>query len=381
MNLDRFKNIKYENTLSAAQVTGRVLLILLVLFVFLFSINLMELSFKAFGGNFAGHIISATSNPFVSLFIGLLATAIIQSSSTTTSMVVAFVAAGTITLEGAIPMVMGANIGTSLTSTIVSLGHITKRNHFKRAIAAATAHDFFNIFITLILFPLEYYFKILSRSASIVTNSIYTEEGSKISLGVIHTALNWISQNIISAFEGLGIMVLLFSMILLFTSLRFFSFLIRSYFIGKRQDQFEKYFFGNSLKSLLWGTGITALVQSSSLTTSITVPLVATKKVSLEKAFPFLMGANIGTTVTALLAAISKSEAALDIALVHLIFNIVGCLIFFPFPAVRNLPVLVARQLGEATVKYRLVGFGYIIVTFFLIPFLLIYFSGNMILK
>jgi sodium-dependent phosphate cotransporter len=111
------------------------------------------------------------------------------------------------------------------------------------------------------------------------------------------------------------------------------------------------------------------------------VPLVATKKVSLEKAFPFLMGANIGTTVTALLAAISKSEAALDIALVHFIFNIIGCMIFFPFPVFRNLPILVAKQLGEATVKYRMVGFGYIIVTFFLIPFLLIYFSGNIILK
>jgi sodium-dependent phosphate cotransporter len=292
MNLDRFKNIKYGNTQSAAQVTGRILLILLVLFAFLFSINLMELSFKAFGGNFAEHIIRATSNPFVSLFIGLLATAIIQSSSTTTSMVVALVASGTLTLEGAIPMVMGANIGTSLTSTIVSLGHITKRNHFKRAIAAATAHDFFNIFITLILMPMEYYFKILSRSASVITNAIYTEEGSKISLGIIHTALNWLSQSIITLFEGFGIVVLILSMILLFTSLRIFSFLIRSYFIGTRQDKFEKYFFGNSLKSLLWGTGITALVQSSSLTTSITVPLVATKKVSLEKAFPFMMGAN-----------------------------------------------------------------------------------------
>ncbi len=339
------------------------------------------MSFKEFGGAFARHIISATSNPFVSLFIGLLATAIIQSSSTTTSMVVALVASGTLSFEGAIPMVMGANIGTSLTSTIVSLGHITKKNQFKRAIAAATAHDFFNIFVTVILFPLEMSFGILSKGALFLTSNIYTEEGSRISLGIIFTLLQTMSNFIISITEGFGIILVFLSFVLLFISLRIFSFLIRSFFIGERQDQFEKYFFGNSFKSLLWGTGITAVVQSSSLTTSITVPLVATKKVSLEKAFPFLMGANIGTTVTALLAAISKSEAALDIALVHLIFNILGVLIFFPFSALRNVPIYIAKRLGNATVKYRMVGFGYIIVTFFLIPFLLIYFSGIIILK
>ncbi|MEQ9148529.1 MAG: Na/Pi symporter, partial [Cytophagales bacterium] len=269
----------------------------------------------------------------------------------------------------------------SLTSTIVSLGHITKKNQFKRAIAAATAHDFFNIFVTIILFPLEMSFKILSKGALFLTSNIYSEEGSRISLGIIFTLLQAMSNFVISITEGFGIVLVILSFVLLFISLRIFSFLIRSFFIGERQGQFEKYFFGNSLKSLLWGTGITAVVQSSSLTTSITVPLVATKKVSLEKAFPFLMGANIGTTVTALLAAISKSEAALDIALVHLIFNILGVLIFYPFPALRNIPIFIAKRLGNATVKYRLVGFGYIIVTFFLIPFLLIYFSGIIILK
>ncbi|MEQ8517786.1 MAG: Na/Pi symporter [Cytophagales bacterium] len=381
MKIARFKNFKYGNSLSHAQLIGKIVLIIFILFIFLFSINLMEMSFKEFGGPFAKHIISATSNPFVSLFIGLLATAIIQSSSTTTSMVVALVASGTLSFEGAIPMVMGANIGTSLTSTIVSLGHITKKNQFKRAIAAATAHDFFNIFVTIILFPLEMSFKILSKGALFLTSNIYSEEGSRISLGIIFTLLQAMSNFVISITEGFGIVLVILSFVLLFISLRIFSFLIRSFFIGERQGQFEKYFFGNSLKSLLWGTGITAVVQSSSLTTSITVPLVATKKVSLEKAFPFLMGANIGTTVTALLAAISKSEAALDIALVHLIFNILGVLIFYPFPALRNIPIFIAKRLGNATVKYRLVGFGYIIVTFFLIPFLLIYFSGIIILK
>lgn len=381
MKIGRLRELKYGKTLSHAQWLGKVFLILLTLLIFLFSINLMEMSFQQLGEPFATNIINATSNPFVGLFIGLLATAIIQSSSTTTSIVVTAVAAGTLSIPSAIPMVMGANIGTSLTSTIVSLGHINRKNHFKRAIAAATVHDFFNIFITIILFPLEYYFKILSKSALFITSNIYTEEGSKISLGVIYEAFQFVSNSVISVLEGYGVILIILSFVVLFISLRIFSFLIRSFFIGERQGQFEKYFFGNSLKSLAWGAGITAIVQSSSLTTSITVPLVATKKVRLSKAFPFLMGANIGTTVTAILAAISKSEAALVIALVHLIFNVLGVLIFFPIKGLRNIPIKAAEQLGNSTVKYKLVGFGYIIVTFFLIPFLLIYFSGIIILK
>ncbi|MEJ2004323.1 MAG: Na/Pi symporter, partial [Cyclobacteriaceae bacterium] len=115
-------------------------------------------SFNNLGREVAESIITATSNPFIGLFIGLLVTALIQSSSTTTSMIVALVASGSITLANAVPMIMGANIGTTLTSTIVSLGYIAKREEFKRAIAAGTVHDFFNILTVLILFPLEYCF-------------------------------------------------------------------------------------------------------------------------------------------------------------------------------------------------------------------------------
>jgi sodium-dependent phosphate cotransporter len=105
--------------------------------------------------------------------------------------------------------------------------------------------------------------------------------------------------------------------------------------------------------------------------------LVAANKLSIKKAFPFVMGANIGTTITALIASVSKSEAALSIALAHVLFNIVGVLIFFPIPAVRNIPVHLARYLGSLTVRNRLVGLVYIMLTFFLIPFILIYLSNQ----
>jgi sodium-dependent phosphate cotransporter len=135
--------------------------ILAALLVFLFSLDLMIASLQQLGKVATETILLATSNPFTGLFIGLLVTAIIQSSSATTSMVVALVASGSISLQAAIPIIMGANIGTTITSTIVSLGFITKKKEFRRAVAAGTYHDFFNILTTVILFPLEYYFGFL----------------------------------------------------------------------------------------------------------------------------------------------------------------------------------------------------------------------------
>jgi len=136
-----------------------------LLYVFFLSIGLLQTSFTLFGSGFAESLIEKTSNPFIGLFIGILATTLIQSSSSTTSLIVALVAAGTLSLENAIPMIMGANVGTSVTSTLVSLGHIKDRADYKRAVAAASVHDFFNILTVMLLFPLEYFFQPLQRTA------------------------------------------------------------------------------------------------------------------------------------------------------------------------------------------------------------------------
>jgi sodium-dependent phosphate cotransporter len=133
----------------------KFLLVLLLLYLFLVSISLMGAAFKGFGKGFAENLIRTTSNPVIGLLIGLLVTSIIQSSSTTTSMVVGFVAGGVLTIENAIPIVMGANIGTTITSIIVSLGHITRREEFKRAFSGALLNDIFKVIVVLILFPLE----------------------------------------------------------------------------------------------------------------------------------------------------------------------------------------------------------------------------------
>jgi sodium-dependent phosphate cotransporter len=355
-------------------ITQRVLLLMLILFVFLVSLNLMSGGFKLLGKDTAEQIITLTSNPFIGLFVGLLATALVQSSSTTTSMIVAIVASGSLTLQNAVPMIMGANIGTSVTSTIVALGHVPRRAEFQKAISSATVHDFFNLMVVAILFPIEYYTQALSSAGAALAHVFYTEgaNGTKM-FSILGVTVKPAAKALMSFLGSNAAIIIPVSIIILFASLRAFSVSLRKMLIGKSEKNLQKYIFGSPFKSLLWGAGLTAAVQSSSVTTSLIVPLVATDKVDLRKAFPFLMGANIGTTVTALLAAVSQTEAALAVALCHLLFNLTGVLFLFPIRAIRNIPIWMSETLGYYAGKRRFVGVAYIVVTFFLIPFLLIY--------
>ncbi|MFY0594159.1 MAG: Na/Pi cotransporter family protein [Roseivirga sp.] len=352
-------------------------LFLLAVGLFLLAIELVSGSVLILGKESVESILLVTSNPFIGLFIGLLATALIQSSSTVTAMTVAIVASGSLSLANAIPIVMGANIGTTLTSTLVSLSFITNRNEFRKAISAGTIHDFFNIFTALIVFPLEYYYGALSFCATQLTSLF----------GVSGNSSGFLNENVEGGYSRItdfllsvlpeNIITLAIGLVLLFISIKFLSTIIYSQLIGPSKDRLKKYVFNDPYRSFGWGTLITAGVQSSSITTSLIVPLVASGKVKLNNAFPFIMGANIGTTITALLAAFNRSEAAISLAFVHLLFNLIGVLIFLPFPMIRKIPVLIAYRFGTLTFDSRLFGFSYIIVSFFLLPFTLIYFSRN----
>ncbi|HHG86729.1 MAG TPA: Na/Pi cotransporter family protein [Bacteroidetes bacterium] len=377
----------------------QVVFLAAVIYFFLVSLEMMGASFKLFGKDFAKNLVQTASNPMVGLFIGMLATAIVQSSSTTTSTVVVLVASGAFgpasdpaTISLAVPIIMGANIGTSVTSTIVALGHITNRKEYRKAIAAATVHDFFNIITVSILFPLEYFFGILSRPASALAEVLYVGggDGGVISaFKVVKHAVKPASEMLLdgtAALLGAGSAVIPFAalglaLLLLFFSLRGLTSSLKKLLIGRLQEKVDRVLFGNPVKAILWGAGLTAFVQSSSVTSSLTVPLVATNKVSLRKAFPFLMGANIGTTTTALIAALltvgENPVAGLAIALCHVFFNLAGVLLIFPIPQIRSIPIKLARKLGNATMRNRLYGIGYIAVTFFLVPFLLILITGS----
>ena len=178
-------NKKYLTFVTAAGVVAS-------LYLFLVGINGLSTAIKHMGGDFAENILTTTSNPFIALFIGILSTTIFQSSSTTTSLIVGMVSGGALNLTGAIHMIMGANIGTTVTNIIVSIGHINRGNEFKRAFAAATVHDFFNVLAVLILFPLELAFGLLEKTATGFGTLLFgSVSGNEVFNSPIKMAIKW----------------------------------------------------------------------------------------------------------------------------------------------------------------------------------------------
>jgi sodium-dependent phosphate cotransporter len=350
--------------------------------LFLFALDLMTSSLQHLGKNVVDTIVFATANPFTGLFIGLLVTAMLQSSSTTTSLTVALVASGSITLENATPVIIGANVGTTITSTIVSLGFINKKNEFKRAVAAGTYHDFFNILTVIILFPLEYNYGFLSSTAETISNFFFTAPTGAMENPAPHfwvsfyPIINFLIEIIPSPFFLAAL-----ALLLLFVSILSFRRLISNLLKARSPEAFSRFFFKSPLKSFTWGLITTAAIRSSSITTSVVVPIVAKKIVKLKQAAPFIMGANIGTTVTAFFTALlyANSSDSLSIAIVHFLFNCIGVLIFFPLSVLRKLPISLANAMGRLTLKYRLAGFVYLLTAFFFLPFSLIFLSQGSI--
>ncbi len=332
------------------------------------------LSLSLIGKETVESVIDLITNPFVSLFVGLLITALIQSSSATTAMIVAMVASGSLEMHRAIPIIMGANIGTTLTSNIVSLNFITKKEDFRRAFSVATLHDQFNILVTVILFPLQYKYNLLGILAAKISNILSFDTSNLKGAPNTNPIFNdFFIGNFVLDLIGNPYLGLALALVLLFASIKLLTKIIYKIFIGDLMLKLEHLLFKNYWKSFGWGVGLTAAIQSSSMTTSVVVPLVATGKVKFRSVYPFIIGANIGTTITALLASIFKSPEAISIALIHLMFNVIGGIIFLLIPGIKNLPIIISDKLGELTIKYRVISVLYIIITFFLLPFVLIY--------
>ncbi len=362
----------------------KIAAIFAILYLFLVSIGMIGTGFKGLGRGFAEQLMSSNAAPLIGLFIGILATSLIQSSSTTTSIVVGMVAAGTfgedpiVAVATAIPYIMGANIGTSITNTIVSLGHIVNKNEFRRAFEASIVHDFFNVFSVLILFPLQLYFGVISKTANWMT-SLFLGTGTFTFKSPVKMMTKPAVDAIKDFFKMQDIInhnwLLIFAaLILLFISLRYLTVLIRSLVMERLEAFFDSHIFKTWLRAMVFGVFITILVQSSSITTSLMVPLAGAGILQLRQIFPYTLGANIGTTITALLASlVAGTHAPLAVAFGHLAFNIYGILLIWPIEIIRNIPIKMSEKFAAIAVRNRMIPMVYILVVFFLIPLTLIF--------
>jgi solute carrier family 34 (sodium-dependent phosphate cotransporter) len=360
--------MKRETIQLWAQLIGLVL----ILYIFLVSIGLLGDSFKLFGKDLAHQLIEMTSNPLVGLFAGILATTLAQSSSTTTSIAVGMVAGGALTIEGAIPVIMGANIGTSVTNTLVSMGHITRKEEFKRALAGATVHDFFNLIAVAILLPLEIafgYLQHLSEKAAVIFQGVGGMKFANPLKAITKPVVSWL----VELFGSNPIICLIAALVIMYIALKFLVDLARGVVIKRSERYLHRYLFGAAPVAMLFGIILTIMVQSSSITTSMIVPLIGAGILTLEQVFPFTLGANIGTTVTAMLAALATGNiAAVTVAFAHFFFNVSGIVLVYPIKAIRQIPLKMARALAEMTSRSRLYAVAYVVLVFYAVPLLLV---------
>lgn len=346
----------------------RVFTLLVLLYAFLVSIGMLGKAFKMFSGGMVGKLIESASDPLVGLFVGILATTLVQSSSTTTSLVVAMVGGGSMPIETAIPIVMGANIGTSVTNTLVSLGHIGPGREFERAFAASTIHDFFNIFAVVILFPLQVMTNFLGVLSSGLAD-LFADVGGLTFSSPLKFLTGPAVKAAANALEGHPWLMLIFALVIMFGSLRYLVVFLKGLVIGRVESFFDSTLFANAGRAMFFGLLITVLVQSSSITTSLAVPLAGAGILSLIQIFPYTLGANIGTTITAMLAALAVGEvSAVTVAFAHLLFNICGIALIWPIPATRRVPLNLARRFAAVAASHRWLAIAYILVCFYALP-------------
>ncbi len=350
-----------------------------LVYLLMVGVGIIGAGFKWLSGGPEGAemLFSFATNPIVGVVLGTLATALVQSSSTVTAVIVALVAGG-MPVEIAVPMVMGANMGTTITNTIVSLGNIGETKAFHRSFSAATVHDFFNLYAIIIFLPIEIMFHPLQSAAGVMSHWFLDEGSASISslnvLAMVIKPVVVFSQSLFESMPGTidAIVFTVFGIGLVFFSVLYMSKILKVVMTGKAKSLLDKALGKGIFIGIVAGTVITLIVQSSSTTTSLLVPLAGAGVLSLRQIFPFTLGANIGTTVTALLAATAviggNKIFALQIALVHFLFNFSGVLLFVLVPRLYDLPIRSAEWLGALTEKNRGYAFGYIFGVFFVIP-------------
>ncbi|KAF3687587.1 Sodium-dependent phosphate transport protein 2B [Channa argus] len=371
---------------------GKSVLLLGLLYLFICSLDILSSAFQLVGGKAAGDIFqdnSVLSNPLAGLVIGVLVTLLVQSSSTSSSIVVSMVSSGLLTVQLAVPIIMGTNIGTSVTNTLVAMTQAGDRSTFRRAFAGATVHDFFNWLSVVVLLPLEVATGYLYLLTKLIIDSFKIQTGEAPELlnvitdivteSIIQTLMNvtvpgpenctspslcWVVGNYIFTLKNIsetynihkckhlfvdvnlpdlavGLILLALSLLVLCSCLVLIVKLLNSMLKGQ-----------------------VAAVIKNILNTGIGV-------ISIERAYPLCLGSNIGTTTTAILAAMASPgdtlANALQIALVHFLFNISGIILWYPIPFTR-IPIRLAKNLGNITATYRWFAAVYIICCFFFLP-------------
>ncbi|XP_020936843.1 sodium-dependent phosphate transport protein 2C isoform X2 [Sus scrofa] len=423
------------------------------LYLFICSLDILSSAFQLLGSKVAGDAFKdnvVLSNPVAGLVLGVLVTVLVQSSSTSSSIVVSMVASKLLTVRASVPIIMGVNVGTSITSTLVSMAQSGDRDVFRRAFGGSAVHGIFNWLTVLVLLPLESAAALLERLSALTLGVASLQPGGHAPdiLKVLTRPLtdlivqldadvivgsatgNTTNSSLIKRWCGtraqptagnsshcgaaggcggpgpernssapeellpcrhlfagtvltdlaVGFILLAASLLVLCACLVLIVKLLNSVLRGRiaqavrtvlNADFPFPFSWLSGYLAILVGAGLTFVLQSSSVFTAAIVPLMGVGVISLDRAYPLLLGSNIGTTTTALLAALASPADTLlsgvQVALIHFFFNLIGILLWYVVPILR-LPIPLAKHFGDLTARYRWVAIAYLLLGFLLLP-------------
>lgn len=382
---------------------------LVSLYLFLSAINIMGSGLKTIGKktDWLQTIIAQGDNPLVALLASVLVTSIVQSSSFTTALIITLVAAEEMSVRTAVFAVMGANIGTSITGIIVSLGTMRIRRQFRRSYCTALMHSVPNVMTVLLLFPLEWITSTFAAPREVTRRVVeHAADGSEVvstvtqteaGVGMLTQAAEWLTGLLGLGEIGKGtspikfitrpvvdfvkdvvhwmtdeavvlgaVLIAAIGLISLFTGLVGLVKNLKGAMLKRLEGLFSAVIFRNDFFAWLSGLGTTVAVQSSSVSTSLMVPIAGAGVVKLRRVFPYMLGCNIGTTITGVLAATANPTAgAVAVAIAHVLFNILDNVIWYPL---RIFPIRISKWLSSLAARKRRHAFIFLALVFLVVP-------------
>jgi solute carrier family 34 (sodium-dependent phosphate cotransporter) len=358
-----------------------------LIYLLICAVSIISRGFAGLTGDAAHSMFAFAAIPWVGLSVGVLGTVLIQSSTTTTAIAVTAVGAGALPIRGAIPIILGANVGTTVTTTLVALTFIGSRAEFRRALGASTIHDFYNWLALLIFFPLELIWHPLERISAALTNALYGTGWlpDPARFNFVRAATRPVEDGVIKATSHLSstlgpLFTIVIGAALILVAVRYLGKLLKLLMVGRARDILIKAVGRNAYLAMASGMGVTVLTQSSTITTSVLVPFAGAGILTPAQIYPVTVGANLGTTFTVVFAAFAvvgqDAKIGLQAAFVHLLYNLFAIIVIYVIPVLRPVPLFCAQTLARIAAEHKWVIAVWLLTVFIALPALVIILVG-----
>jgi len=354
----------------------------------------LAFSVEASGNSVQAILNASLSSPYTALLSGVVITSLIQSSSATIAIVVSTVGAGVIGIEDSVYIMMGANIGTTITNTIVGLAHSHQPDEFRRMTPAILVDDIYKVLNVSLFFVIETITGFLSKMSLGIVDFLERSTPMGVVLESFPDLIDLVTEPVVAgAISAIASLAASTGLQALMTGILFFLLLILSlslmgealeHYLHDRSRLLLNKVFGGKYLSFGIGFILCWLLQSSSVTVSLILPLVAQSAISLPMVYYYSIGAALATTCDPgqIISYLKFGPIGLTAGMVHILLNIFGAILFLTVPGLRVLPIVVAEHIAGPMGRSRhapLILLAYVGLLFFGLP-LIVIFTGRFLL-